>query len=65
MADLAFLIMAVSSIIHILDDQAEEREQGGSDNYVEMYYEAHLENGIMTGFLAASIFLIVCVTIDR
>ena len=40
-------------------------DQGGSSSYVEMFYEAHVENGLINGFFAASVYIIVCMTMDR
>ena len=42
-----------------------EQDAGGSSSYVEMFYEAHVENGLINGFFAASVYIIVCMTMDR
>ncbi|XP_059083889.1 probable G-protein coupled receptor B0563.6 [Tigriopus californicus] len=64
-ADLCFLCFAVSGIIHVFQNQADRKEYGGNINYIKLFYEAHFENGIINGFLASSVFIIVMMTIDR
>ena len=39
--------------------------QGGSTNYVKMFFEAHIEFILTNGFLAASAFITVLMTLDR
>ena len=65
MAELAFLSFAVSSIVRVMDHRWDEDTNGASDSYGEIYSEAHIENGLTSGFLAAAVFIIVCVTCDR
>ena len=52
------LLIALISIIHTVDEP-------NKSHYLQMVYEAHLEEGLTNGFLAASVFLIVCMTLDR
>ena len=59
MVDLSVLGFAVSSIIHIL----QQSNYRGSK--VETFYEAHIENVLLNGSFAASVFIIVLMTIDR
>ena len=62
-ADLAFLVFAVSIFVNKLSKY--EVESDGDDNYVAFYYRVHFELPIANSFLAASVFIIVCMTLDR
>ena len=64
-ADLCFLGFAVSSIVHLFTNKKQAKEYGGNTHYVELFYETHFENGIINGFLAASVFITVIMTSDR
>ncbi len=65
MAEFAFLSFAVSSIVRVMDYRWDPETDGASDSYTEIYYEAHIENGVTNGFLATAVFIIICVTCDR
>ena len=60
-ADLASLSFASSNIINILM----HHNTDGSKNYIAIYYMAHFENALINGFLSSSVFIIVCMTLDR
>jgi len=64
-ADIAFLCFAISSIVHIMDHKWDSTTGGGSESYVEIYYQAHIESGLTSGFLASAVFLMLFVTLDR
>jgi len=64
-ADLSFLVFATSSIIHIMDHKWDSDTNGGSSSYVEIFYQAHIEDSLTAGFLASAVFLMLFVTLDR
>lgn len=37
----------------------------GSYSYAVEYYRAHFQNAIVNGLVASSIFIVVCLTLDR
>ncbi len=65
MAEFILLSFTISSIVHIMDHKWDPQTEGGSESYTEIWYEAHIENGLTAGFFAAAVFIVVCLTIDR
>ncbi len=62
-ADLAFLVFAISIFTNVLNSHSDLDVT--KDSYVAFYYRVHFETPIANGFLAASVFIIVCMTLDR
>jgi hypothetical protein len=60
-SDLGFLSFAISKIVDILNSHNVEASQ----NHDALYYSVHFETPIINGFLSASVFIIICMTLDR
>lgn len=63
-ADLGFLCFAIPFVANILKNH-EDDGIGTDENYSVFYYRVHFEMPIVNGFVGASFFIVVCMTLDR